>query len=292
MEQPTISPCFLQNSQSPLIILGSGYTGRFLFSLASSQGRVVLSTSRNPDHRLTHIPTAQRLRFDLSQPETWVNIPAGAHLLWCFPAQPLQSVRHFSSQHLTSPRRLVVLGSTSAYDGAPSDEYPPAWIDETAPVDLQKPRVEGEEFLRTQHHAILLRVSGIYGPGRNPLDWLRQGRVGPSKKYVNLIHVEDLAAICLAALDRGKPGDVYNVTDGTPRTWNDIYLTAQKRWNLSVHPHGEIQSTGKRISTQKLRERFGNCVRHSDLFTSLETLESSSATSGEAPSRKGTPVNY
>ena len=83
-------------------------------------------------------------------------------------------------------------------------EYPPPWIDESAPIDLTKPRVQGEEYLRNEHGAIVLRVAGIYGPGRNPLDWIRQGRVGPSRKYVNLIHVEDLAAICLAALEKGE----------------------------------------------------------------------------------------
>ena len=75
----------------------------------------------------------------------------------------------------------------------------------------------------------MLRVTGIYGPGRNPLDWIRQGRIGPSRKYVNLIHVEDLAAICLAVLDRGYPSEAYNVSDGQAHTWKEICVTAQQR---------------------------------------------------------------
>ena len=92
----------------------------------------------------------------------------------------------------------MVLGSTSAYDVADSAEYPPPWIDESAPIDCSKARVQGEEFLRETRGAIVLRVAGIYGPGRSPYDWLKTGRVAVSRKYVNLIHVEDLAEACLA----------------------------------------------------------------------------------------------
>ena len=183
----------------------------------ASQGWTVHATSRNPLNNLAGIPSDQRLRFDLEQPSTWLNIPAQADLIWCFPATPLEQVQAFARTLNAPPRRIVVLGSTSAYEASDhSAEYPPPWIDESAPIDLTKPRVQGEEYLREYHGAIVLRVAGIYGPGRNPLDWIRQGRVGPSRKYVNLIHVEDLAAICLLALEQGKPGETYNVSDGTP----------------------------------------------------------------------------
>jgi len=97
-------------------------------------------------------------------------------------------------------------------------------------MDRTKPRVQGEKYLRNELCHIVLRVAGIYGPGRNLLDWIRQGRIGSSRKYVNLIHVEDLAAICFAALDRGHPGEAYNVSDGQPHTRNEIWPTAQQRW--------------------------------------------------------------
>ena len=37
------------------------------------------------------------------------------------------------------------------------------------------PAFQGEEYLRTHHGAIILRVAGIYGPHRNPVDWIRRG---------------------------------------------------------------------------------------------------------------------
>ena len=262
-----------RQTTSLLVVLGSGYTGRVLHRTGTSQGWTVHATSRNPLHNLAGIPSEQCITFDLEQPSTWPNIPVGADLIWCFPATPLEQVQAFARTLDSPPRRIVVLGSTSAYDApSQSTDYPPPWIDESAPIDLTKPRVQGEEFLRKECGAIVLRVAGIYGPGRNPLDWIRQGRVGPSRKYVNLIHVEDLAAVCLAALERGKSGEIYNVSDGQPHIWNEICATAQQRWGVTAAAANDDPSPGKRISNAKLRSELDYRFRHSDLYTALQAL--------------------
>ena len=259
---------------SPLVVLGSGYTGRVVHSIGASQGKAVHATSRSPLKNLAGIPSEYRLSFDLEQPSTWPNIPASADLIWCFPATPLEQVKAFARTLDQPARRIIVLGSTSAYEGSDHpDEYPPPWIDESAPIDRTKPRVQGEEFLRANCGAIVLRVAGIYGPGRNPLDWIRQGRVGHSRKYVNLVHVDDLAAICLAAIEKGKPGEAYNVSDGQPYIWNEICVTAQQRWGVAAAAGNENLSTGKRISNAKLRAEFGYALRHPDLYEALALIE-------------------
>ena len=260
---------------SSLVVLGSGYTGLALHRVGTSQGRSVHATSRNPLSNLASIPSEQRLKFDLEDPSTWGNIPAGADLIWCFPATPLEQVQAFARMLDMQARRIVVLGSTSAYEVSDhSTEYPPPWIDESATIDLTKPRVQGEEFLRTNCGAIVLRVAGIYGSGRNPLDWIRQGRVGPSRKYVNLIHVEDLSTICLLALEKGKPGETYNISDGTPRTWNEICATAQERWGVKVAAEKADPSPGKQISNAKFRTELGYALRHPDLYEALALIDS------------------
>jgi nucleoside-diphosphate-sugar epimerase len=163
-----------------------------------------------------------------------------------------------------------VLASTSAYNVPHrTDDYPPPWTDESAPVDLTKPRVQGEECLRTDCGAIVLRVAGIYGPGRNPLDWIKTGRVAASRKYVNLIHIEDLASICLTALKHGKPGEVYNVSDGTPRTWDEIFRFAQQHCAIAPPASPARTESGKRISNRKLSRELGVTILHSDLYTQL-----------------------
>ena len=259
----------------PIIILGAGYTGKHLAGALTDRSRPLFATSRDPDKNLSHMPADRRMRFDLEQPSTWPNIPVGADLIWCFPATPLEQVRAFAHTLNVSPRRIVVIGSTSAYDApSHSTEYPPPWSDESAPINLTRPRVQGEEYLRNALGAIVLRVAGIYGPGRNPLDWIRQGRVGPSRKYVNLIHVEDLAGICLAAIEKGKPGEVYNVSDGQPHMWNEICATAQQRWDVAATAVHKNRSSGKRISNAKLRADLGYVLRHPDLYEALAMIES------------------
>jgi hypothetical protein len=267
----------MATNHETVVMLGSGYLARFMCSLTTSY-RSVLHTSRDPDSHLTWLPQKQRLRFDLADSSTWSNIPLDADLLWSFPAAPLASVQAFASR-IRPLGRLVIVGSTSAYDVGGGHEYPPPWINESAPVDLGKPRVQGEEFLRTTCGAILLRTAGIYGPGRHPYEWIKSGRVLLSDKYVNLIHVEDLAAVCVAALKCARPGDVYNVSDGTPRTWADIGRTLHGHALVEPQAGGRRQASGKRINTSKLRallQEAGTSIGHPDLFRALEELEQAS----------------
>jgi nucleoside-diphosphate-sugar epimerase len=263
-------------AQTSLVILGSGYVARHLLPLAARPYARVFATSRKPETHLSYVSIEHRIRFDLDKPDTWQTIPNEADLLWCFPAEPLERVQGFTEVARASSRRIVVLGTTSAYDVDRSATYPPPWIDETAPIDLSKPRVQGEEFLRIHCGAIVLRVAGIYGPGRNPLDWITSGRVGPSRKFVNLVHVEDLAVSGLAALRRGVPGTIYNVSDGTPRTWEEICETAKRRWNIHPFTEAGTSAPGKRLSNQRLQELLSSdreTLRHPDLYEALARIQ-------------------
>lgn len=234
----------------------------------------VLATSRDPSARLPHLPASNRICFDLAMEDTWANIPPCARIIWCFPAMPLDLVQRFAQRYIGSGTKLLVLGSTSAYDlPAEQNTFPPPWLDETAPINRSLPRVQGEGYLREHYGAIVLRVAGIYGPGRNPLDWIRAGRVAPSGKYVNLIHVEDLAEICLLGLDRGIPGDTYNVSDGRPKQWSEIWEEASRRWGVPPPPTTDMSTRGKRISTEALRRRIEPAFQHPDLYAALEQLE-------------------
>jgi nucleoside-diphosphate-sugar epimerase len=73
---------------------------------------------------------------------------------------------------------------------------------------------------------VILRFSGIYGPGR----LLRRAAiekgepiVADADKWLNLIHVEDGARAILAAEARAAPGRVYNVCDDQPVRRRDFY---------------------------------------------------------------------
>lgn len=258
-----------------IVILGAGYTGRVIYSHATAHGVSALVTSRRPDAHLDFALPSHRLPFDLEREATWRNIPLGCDLIWCFPATPLEEVSSFTKAVLRKTGRIVVLGSTSAYEtpGTDSDSL----IDESAPVDRTRPRVIGEEYLRIQAGAAVLRVAGIYGPGRNVLDWIRRGKVGPSQRYVNLVHVEDLAAICLAALKEGRSGEIYNVSDGQPRRWSEICEVAQRRWGIAPVKRDSDQRASKRLSIAKLTRDLQYRFQHLDLYTAMDEIERSTS---------------
>lgn len=257
-----------------IVILGSGYTGQWIYKLGTQQGLPILAGSRRPDHNLISVDPQARLRFDLADPTTWSLLPPDADLVWTFPATPLEQVQAFARHACSSSRSLVVLGSTSAYDvGGEKTTGLPPWLDETAPINTDLSRVQGEEYLRNHHGAVILRVAGIYGPQRNPIDWIKRGLVGPTDKFVNLVHVEDLAQLCLLALQMGRPGEVYNVSDGRPRRWADICADVFRRWGVVSPRPADSVGSGKRILNQKLVAHFSYTFRHFDMVEALQAMQ-------------------
>jgi nucleoside-diphosphate-sugar epimerase len=82
---------------------------------------------------------------------------------------------------------------------------------------------------------VILRVPGIYGPGRLPLQRIRDGVPvvrETESPYSNRIHAEDLAEVCFAAARFGKPDPIYNVSDGHPTTMTDYFFRVADRFGL------------------------------------------------------------
>jgi nucleoside-diphosphate-sugar epimerase len=73
---------------------------------------------------------------------------------------------------------------------------------------------------------VILRVTGIYGPGRFPVSQLQTGQPVLNEAegaLTNRIHIDDLARICLAAGEKGADGDIFNVSDGHPTTMTHYF---------------------------------------------------------------------
>jgi len=114
------------------------------------------------------------------------------------------------------PARLIYMSTTGVYGdrrGAMVDESAqPAPITERA-----RRRVDAERHARARPwQGCVLRVPGIYGPGRLPIERLRRAIPAPlaaDDVLTNHIHIDDLARICIASLFRGAPRRVYNAVD-------------------------------------------------------------------------------
>ena len=129
------------------------------------------------------------------------------------------------------PRRLVYISTSAVYGDCQG-----RWITEDEPVNPAaargQRRLDAENRLRAWAEAhevewIILRVPGIYGPGKLPLDRLRTGTpvlCEADAPYTNRIHGDDLATICMAAMDSIHANTVYNVSDGHPGNMTDYFF--------------------------------------------------------------------
>lgn len=129
-----------------------------------------------------------------------------------------------------APRRIVYVSTSAVYGDCAG-----AWITEDQPLRPTtargRRRLDAERRLQawTRAHAtrlVILRVPGIYGPGKLPLARLREGLPvlrEAEAPWTNRIHADDLAAICVAALTAPDPSGVYNVSDGHPSNMTDYF---------------------------------------------------------------------
>lgn len=142
------------------------------------------------------------------------------------------------------PERLVYLSTTGVYGdqaGAKVDEdTPPAPRTERA-----QRRVAAEIMLRSWAEQrdvswCVLRVAGIYGPGRLPLDRLRRGApaILPLEAAPgNRIHVADLVTVCMAAGSAAAADKrIFNVSDGSEHTLTDYLQRVAAIAGLPVPP--------------------------------------------------------
>lgn len=169
--------------------------------------------------------------------------------------------------------RLVYTSSTSVYgqtDGG--------WVDESSPTqpatETGQVLVETEAALlaaagSTAVEAIVLRVAGIYGPGRGHLfqEFLRDmARIrGDGSCWLNMIHRDDVASAIRAALERGTSGAIYNTADNEPVRQIDFlrWLSAQLDRPMPDALAAKEEAprkrglTNKRVSNRRLREELG-----------------------------------
>ena len=206
------------------IVAGTGYTGRRVLERLPADAVVGLSRSRIDTDKPFHV-------FDFDRPQALpLELPDRYAVLYTCPPDGEDDARlqRFLSLLKPAPARLVYISTTGVYGDAQG-----AVVTEASAVDpgngMARARVAAETLAGSWASGadcdlVILRVPGIYGPGRLPLQRLRDGGAflaendaGPG----NRIHVDDLATCCIAALREDTPAGIYNVGDGDHRsaTW-------------------------------------------------------------------------
>jgi nucleoside-diphosphate-sugar epimerase len=263
-----------------LFCFGYGYSAESLARKLSPRVTSVAGTRTNlPDAREPNV-TLAAYKGDEASAEVR-NLLAGAtHVLISIPPDLEGDVvlRHYGADLAAEPD-LTWIGYLSTV-GVYGD-HRGAWVDETAPVrpiserSLRRARAEAEwlAFGREAGKRVeLFRLSGIYGPGRSVVDNLRNGtarRIVKARQVFNRIHVDDIARILAAAMDKETGHSIFNVSDDEPAPPEDVIAYAAELMGLAVPPAIPFEEAGlsgmaasfwaesKRISNTRIRRDLG-----------------------------------
>lgn len=168
--------------------------------------------------------------------------PDGADISVPFGGDPV--LRNFADTLKTLPNKpwlgyLSTVGVYGNHDGA--------WVDETTkcrPVSKRsRARVAAEtawsELAKDADLRLgIFRLSGIYGPGRNPLEKVARGagrRIDKPGQVFNRIHVDDISAALVSAVAKRADG-LFNITDDEPAPPQDVVAYAANLLEVEVPP--------------------------------------------------------
>ena len=133
----------------------------------------------------------------------------------------------------------------------------------------------------------MFRLAGIYGPGRSQIDQLRRGtarRIIREGQVFNRIHVDDIATVLAAAIEKPAPGGIYNLSDDHPSPPQDVVTYAADL--LGVAPPPEIPfdeadlspmgrgfySEIKRTCNNRMKADFGVSLTFPDYRAGLRAI--------------------
>jgi len=221
-----------------LVAVGLGYSAKALAQRLCARGWLIIGTSRSAEGaRAIDAMGYDGVAFDGTAPSpALARAMSGAtHLLVSASPGPDGDplLTHHADDLRAAPLQwagyLSTIGVYGNHDGK--------WVDEETPAapssQRGKARVEAERAWAElgENAGVptgIFRLSGIYGPGRGPLEKLRSGQaravIKPGQVF-NRIHVEDIATALEAAISRAgeRPGPrVYNVTDDEPAPPQDV----------------------------------------------------------------------
>jgi len=261
-----------KNEKSCLIV-GCGYVGFPLAQRLQEAGWKVAGVVRSEESR-------QRLNQagidayagDIGSPDFLERLPLDwDHCVYCpsTGGRGLEGYQHIHQMALQCVLEKIGRGTRFHYTSSTSvyGQQEGEWVDETSVLEPAAPTaqilVEAEKRV-VQHGGTVLRLGGIYGPGRGVLlSRLEDGRAmipRQDPKWLNLIHLDDIVSALQHSLE-GKlgTGQIYNVIDDEPASYRDIYTWLCDKLGWELPPVGDPEYLGKRgrnnkrVSNRKLK---------------------------------------
>lgn len=257
------------------LLIGAGYSARAFAALARADGAGVIGTARSTD-RLASLRAQgiEPLLFDGREiaPALQRELATATHLIVSAgPAENgdpfLAAAAHMGRAGMPALRWIGYLSTVGVYG-----DHDGAWVTEESECRPRPGRsdlrleAEGEWLTfaaRLGAPLAILRLSGIYGPGRNAFVNLANGtarRIIKPGQIFNRIHVDDIAG-ALRHLAAGEVAGVFNVTDDEPSPPQDVVSFAAAL--MGVEPPPEIDFAAADLSPMA-RSFYGETKRVSN----------------------------
>ena len=275
------------------LVAGCGYVGTRLARALLSRGPVVALTRAGASCEALEAQGIDAIAWNLDDPEAPVPRRLGTPSVVFYLVPPPASgttdprIKRFLARLPAAPARLLYVSTTGVYGDTGG-----ALVNEDSPLnpgsERAQRRVDAETTVRgwCEHQGVgwtILRVPGIYGPGRLPIERLKRGEpmIRHSEAgYSSRIHVDDLVAACLLAATVPRAVDrLYNVTDGNPASMTEYFERVATLTGLPPPPlvtRAEAQTVlspgllaylaeSRRVDSSRIREEIGFAPRFKDL---------------------------
>jgi nucleoside-diphosphate-sugar epimerase len=249
-----------------LVIVGVGLVGRELARLAAAS-RELVGTTRSPERALgLRREGIAPLVADPLTSGAIARVAAAADVVVTFPPDGRSDARVAAG--CRAARRVVYVSSTAVY-GAAHEK-----IDASTPIAPDSSRAlrraEAEEVWR-EAGATIVRAPAIYGPSSGLHVRLLRNAYnlpGNGSNVTSRIHVADLAAILLAALERGPRGATYVVGDLEPAPQREVVEWLCKRLGLALPPSIPLEQapetlrSSRAVDSREALEALGVTLRY------------------------------
>jgi nucleoside-diphosphate-sugar epimerase len=269
-----------------VLIVGCGYVGLPLGAELVRQGHEVFGLRRTAAAETQLLAAGIRpLAGDVTKPETLAGLPgqfdwvANCVATGGGDAASYRQIYLHGTANLLAwlaphpTKKFLYTSSTGVYgqtDGSVVKESSPTEpAAETAQVLVETEKLLLAAVAAQRLPAVILRVAGIYGPGRGYAfkQFLKnEARIeGDGSRIMNMIHRDDLIGCIIAGLKSGRPGEIYNAVDDEPVTQANFYLWLAG--SLGKYPPPVVPedpaalrkrgATSKRVSNRKLKMEIG-----------------------------------
>ena len=227
--------------KNTVFIFGLGYVGVHLARQLFAAGWQIIGTTRTPEKFAAEIEQGWTiLPFSSDHPNA--DIPGhfhkASHIISTIgPVDGRDPVLAAYAREIASFSGWTgYLSATSVYP-----DQPQGWVDETTAPDPAtergKARLLAEQYWQETTDTEIFRIAGIYGPGRNAIEALQQGRARIIEKQgqlSNRIHQSDITKIICAAMDRPRPERIVNLCDEEPAPQGEVVRYAAQL--LGIEP--------------------------------------------------------